>query len=261
MMTGGFCFLVGTALVAGAVHMVMLVLGRMVLGLGVGFATQATPLYLSEMAPFRLRGALNIMFQLAVTIGILAAQLINYGTQHIQPYGWRISLAMGAVPALTLFFGSMLLPDTPNSLVQRGRSDDGRRILQKIRGTDAVDVEFEDICEAVRVSNSVKTNPYRTILKRRYWPQLFITVLIPAFQQLTGINAIMFYAPQLFQAAGQAADAALLSSVITGAVNVGSTVMAILLVDRLGRKFLFIQGGVQMIICEVVVGVLIKYNF
>jgi sugar porter (SP) family MFS transporter len=261
MMAGGFCFLVGTALVAGAVHMAMLVLGRMVLGLGVGFATQATPLYLSEMAPFRLRGALNIMFQLAVTIGILAAQLINYGTQHIQPYGWRISLAMGAVPALTLFFGSMLLPDTPNSLVQRGRSEDGKRVLQRIRGTQAVDVEFEDICEAVNVSNSVKTNPYRTILKRRYWPQLFITVLIPAFQQLTGINAIMFYAPQLFQAAGQGADAALLSSVITGAVNVISTVVAIVAVDRLGRKFLFIQGGVQMIICEVAVGILIKYNF
>lgn len=241
--------------------MAMLVVGRMVLGLGVGFATQATPLYLSEMAPFRLRGALNIMFQLAVTIGILAAQLINYSTQHIQPYGWRISLAMGGVPALLLFFGSMLLPDTPNSLVQRGRSEDGRRVLQRIRGTDAVDVEFEDICEAVNVSNSVKTNPYRTILKRRYWPQLFITILIPAFQQLTGINAIMFYAPQLFQAAGQGADAALLSSVITGAVNVMSTVVAIVAVDRLGRKFLFIQGGVQMIICEVVVGVLIKYNF
>jgi len=261
MMMGGFCFLIGTALVTAAVHMVMLVLGRVVLGFGVGFATQATPLYLSEMAPFRLRGALNIMFQLAVTIGILAAQLINYGTQHIQPYGWRISLAMGAVPALTLFFGSMLLPDTPNSLVQRGRSEDGKRVLQRIRGTQAVDVEFEDICEAVNVSNSVKTNPYRTILKRRYWPQLFITVLIPAFQQLTGINAIMFYAPQLFQAAGQGADAALLSSVITGAVNVISTVVAIVAVDRLGRKFLFIQGGAQMIICEVAVGILIKYNF
>eukprot|EP00775_Hariotina_reticulata_P001911 gene1911-2244_t len=261
MMAGGFCFLVGSGLAAGAVHIAMLVLGRVVLGVGVGFATQATPLYLSEMAPFKLRGALNLLFQMAVTIGILAAQLINYGTKESVPHGWRISLALGGVPALLLFVGSMLLPDTPNSLVQRGRSDDGRRVLQRIRGTDAVDVEFEDICEAVNVSNSVKTNPYRTILKRRYWPQLFITILIPAFQQLTGINAIMFYAPQLFQAAGQGADAALLSSVINGAVNVISTVVAIVAVDRLGRKFLFIQGGVQMIICEVVVGVLVKYNF
>lgn len=260
MMAGGACFLAGTALVTFAVHMVMLVLGRIVLGIGVGFATQATPLYLSEMAPFRLRGALNIMFQLAVTIGILAAQLINYGTQYIQPYGWRISLAMGAVPSLILLFGSMMLPDTPNSLVQRGRVEDGRKVLQRIRGTEHVDTEFEDICEAVEVSKAVR-NPYMTIIKRRYWPQLCLSVFIPMFQQLTGINAIMFYAPQLFQAAGQGADAALLSTVITGAVNVGSTVVAIILVDRLGRRFLFIQGGIQMILCEVAVGILLKYDF
>eukprot|EP00878_Enallax_costatus_P003747 GHUV01003963.1.p1 GENE.GHUV01003963.1~~GHUV01003963.1.p1 ORF type:complete len:430 (+),score=129.74 GHUV01003963.1:238-1527(+) len=260
MMAGGACFLVGTALVACAVHMVMLVLGRLVLGVGVGFATQATPLYLSEMAPFNLRGALNIMFQLAVTVGILAAQLINYGTQYVKPYGWRISLAMGAVPALILFFGSMMLSDTPNSLVQRGRPEDGRRTLQRIRGTDNVNVEFDDICEAVRVSRSVR-NPYRTILRRRYRPQLVISVLVPIFQQLTGINAIMFYAPQLFQATGLGSEAALLSTVITGAVNVGSTFVAIAVVDHFGRRFLFIEGGIQMIICEVLVGILIKLNF
>jgi sugar porter (SP) family MFS transporter len=260
MMAGGACFLAGTALVTFAMHMAMLVLGRVVLGIGVGFATQATPLYLSEMAPFKLRGALTIMFQLAVTIGILAAQLINYGTKDVKPYGWRISLGMGAVPSLMLLFGSMMLPDTPNSLVQRGRADEGRKVLQRIRGTEHVDVEFEDICEAVEVSRAVK-NPYRTIIKRRYWPQLTLSILIPMFQQLTGINAIMFYAPQLFQAAGQGADDALLSTVITGAVNVASTVVAIILVDRLGRRFLFIQGGVQMILCEVAVGILLKYDF
>jgi MFS family permease len=142
---------------------------------------------------------------------------------------------MGAVPSLILFFGSMLLPDTPNSLVQRGRSDDGRKVLQKIRGTDNVDVEFDDIVEAVRISAAVK-NPWRTITRRRYWPQLIISILVPIFQQLTGINAIMFYAPQLFQAAGHSAESALLSTVITGAVNVGATFVAILLVDRIGRR-------------------------
>uniref|UniRef100_A0A383WEJ5 Major facilitator superfamily (MFS) profile domain-containing protein n=1 Tax=Tetradesmus obliquus TaxID=3088 RepID=A0A383WEJ5_TETOB len=260
MIAGGACFLGGTVLVTLAIHMAMLVLGRLVLGVGVGFATQATPLYLSEMAPFNLRGALNIMFQLAVTVGILGAQLINFGTQHIKPWGWRLSLAMGAVPSLILFFGSMLLPDTPNSLVQRGCSEDGRKVLQRIRGTDNVDVEFDDIVEAVRISASVK-NPWRTITRRRYWPQLVISILVPIFQQLTGINAIMFYAPQLFQAAGHSAESALLSTVITGAVNVASTFVAIILVDRVGRRALFIEGGIQMLICEVVVGFLIKQNF
>lgn len=261
MMAGGACFLVGTGLVAGAMHVAMLVIGRLVLGLGVGFATQATPLYLSEMAPYNIRGALNIMFQLAVTIGILGAQLINYGTQNIADYGWRISLACGAVPALMLLIGSMLLSDTPNSLVQRGRSEDARKILTRIRGTENVDIEYEDICEAVRIDQTIKTNPYRTICQRRYWPQLVITVLIPMFQQLTGINAIMFYAPQLFESVGHSAEDALLATVITGAVNVGSTMVAILVVDRLGRRVLFLEGGVQMFVCEIAVGILIHFNF
>jgi hypothetical protein len=131
-----------------------------------------------------------------------------------------------------LLVGSMLLSDTPNSLVQRGRRDDARRILTRIRGTDNVDIEYEDICEAVRIDQTIKTNPYRTICQRRYWPQLIITVMIPMFQQLTGINAIMFYAPQLFESVGQSAEDALLATVITGAVNVGSTIVAILAVDR-----------------------------
>jgi MFS family permease len=145
------------------------------------------------------------------------------------------SLAMGAVPSLILFFGSMLLPDTPNSLVERGRAEDGRKVLQKIRGTGNVDVEFDDIIEAVRMSAAVK-NPWRTITRRRYWPQLIIYIMVPIFQQLTGINAIMFYAPQLFQAAGHSAESALLSTVITGAVNLGATFVAIVLVDRIGRR-------------------------
>jgi hypothetical protein len=178
-----------------------------------------------------------------VTIGILGAQLINYGTQNIPVYGWRISLACGAVPALMLFLGSMCLSDTPNSLVQRGRADDARKVLQRIRGTEHVDVEYEDICEAVRIDQSIKTNPYKTITQRRYWPQLVITILIPMFQQLTGINAIMFYAPQLFESVGHSADDALLSTVITGAVNVGSTMVAIIIVDRWVRGMIGLNGG------------------
>jgi len=100
------------------------------------------------MAPFNLRGALNIMFQLAVTVGILGAQLINYGTQYLQPWGWRLSLALGAVPALVVLVGSLLLPETPNSLIQRGRFDEGRKVLQRIRGVDDVDMEYSDIVDA-----------------------------------------------------------------------------------------------------------------
>ena len=88
----------------------------------------ATPLYLSEMAPFKLRGALNLLFQLAVTIGIFAAQAINLGTAKMENDGWRVSLALGGVPALLLILGALVLPDTPNSLVARGYADEGRKV-------------------------------------------------------------------------------------------------------------------------------------
>lgn len=258
MMMGGFCFLIGTILVASAFHIAQLVIGRIILGFGVGFATMATPLYLAEMAPYRLRGALNIMFQLAVTIGILAAQLINYGTQNITPWGWRLSLALGAIPACLLFFGSLALPDTPTSLIARGKPEEGLAVLQRVRGVTDVNVELEDITAAVNLAATVP-NPFKNIIKRRFRPQLVISLLIPIFQQMTGINSIMFYAPQLFATLGSA-DAALLNTVIIGAVNVGATFVAILVVDRFGRKVLFIEGGIQMVVCEIIVGTLILHG-
>lgn len=256
MIMGGLCFIVGTILVASAYHIAQLVIGRLVLGVGVGLATQATPLYLSEMAPYNLRGALNILFQLAVTIGIFVAQLINYGTQHIYPWGWRLSLALAGVPGLMLFLGALVLPDTPNSLIERGKLEQGEKVLQRIRGVDDVTVELEDIVDAVNVSRTI-VNPWATILRRRYRPQLVISILIPTFQQWVGINAIIFYAPQLFQTTGSGANAALLNTVIIGAVNVACTVVAILVVDRFGRKFLLIEGGIQLVVCEFIVGALI----
>ena len=260
MTAGGLAFGIGTALVAAAQNIAMLVVGRIILGVGVGFATQATPLYLSEMAPHSVRGALNIMFQLAVTIGIFAAQMINYGTLNIPDYGWRISLAMGGVPAILLFIGSLILPDTPNSLVARGHTEEGRAVLQRIRGTEDVDAEYEDIAAAVVIANKV-TNPYRNILQRRYLPQLIMSIFLPFFQQFTGINAIMFYAPQMFEAAGQSGSDSLMSTCIVGAVNVFATLVAIALVDRFGRKFLFMAGGMQMMSCLVIVGAMINVNF
>lgn len=256
MICGGAAFIIGTVLVASAFSIAQLVVGRLILGVGVGLATQATPLYLSEMAPYNLRGGLNILFQLAVTIGIFVAQLINYGTQHIDPWGWRLSLALAGVPGVMLFVGALLLPDTPNSLIERGKLERGEHVLQRIRGTKDVTVELEDIVDAVNVSRTIK-NPWGTILRRRYRPQLIISILIPIFQQWVGINAIIFYAPQLFETTGSGGNAALLNTVIIGAVNVASTVVAILVVDKFGRKFLLIQGGIQLTLCEIVVGILI----
>ncbi|CAN6180819.1 unnamed protein product, partial [Urochloa humidicola] len=261
MFGGGLTFLIGAALNGAAKNVAMLIVGRILLGIGVGFANQSVPVYLSEMAPARLRGMLNIGFQLMITIGILAAELINYGTNKIKAgYGWRVSLALAAVPAGIITLGSLFLPDTPNSLLERGHAEEARTMLRRIRGTEDIGEEYADLVAASEEARTV-THPWRNILKRRYRAQLTMAIAIPFFQQLTGINVIMFYAPVLFETLGFKGDASLMSSVITGLVNVFATVVSIFTVDRLGRRALFLQGGTQMIICQVVVGSLIAGRF
>ena len=215
------------------------------------YVTQSVPVYLSEMAPAKIRGALNIGFQMAITIGILVAQLVNYGTAKIQGgWGWRLSLALAAVPAIMLTIGSIFLPDTPNSILERGHTEKARRMLQKIRGTDNVDEEFQDLVDATKAAKKVE-HPWRNILQPRYRPQLIMCTLIPFFQQITGINVIMFYAPVLFMTLGFGQNASLMSAVITGTVNVVATLVSIYSVDRFGRRALFLEGGMQMIVCQV----------
>uniref|UniRef100_A0A0E0FHR2 Major facilitator superfamily (MFS) profile domain-containing protein n=1 Tax=Oryza nivara TaxID=4536 RepID=A0A0E0FHR2_ORYNI len=218
MLGGGVIFLVGAILNGAAADVAMLIIGRILLGIGVGFSNQAVPLYLSEMAPARMRGMLNISFQLMITVGILAANLINYFTDKIAGgWGWRVSLGLAAVPAVIMAGGSLFLPDTPNSLLSRGKENEARAMLRRIRGTDDVGPEYDDLVAASEASKAIE-NPWRTLLERRYRPQLVMSVLIPTLQQLTGINVVMFYAPVLFKTIGFGGTASLMSAVITGLV-------------------------------------------
>ncbi|KAL0642860.1 hypothetical protein Bca4012_041150 [Brassica carinata] len=256
MLIAGVFFIIGVVLNAAAQDLAMLIAG-ILLGCGVGFANQAVPLFLSEIAPTKIRGGLNILFQLNVTIGILFANLVNYGTAKIKGgWGWRLSLGLAGVPALLLTVGALLVTETPNSLVERGRLDEGKAVLRKIRGTDNVEPEFADLLEASRLAKEVK-HPFRNLLQRRNRPQLVIAVALQIFQQCTGINAIMFYAPVLFSTLGFGNDAALYSAVVTGAVNVLSTVVSIYSVDKVGRRVLLLEAGVQMFFSQVVIAIIL----
>ncbi|CAL5345589.1 unnamed protein product [Camellia sinensis] len=214
-------FIGGAGFSALAEHKWMLILGRILFGIGVGFGNEAVPLFLSEIAPVQHRGAVNILFQLFVTIGILIAGIANYFTSTLHPIGWRVSLAIAGIPGLVLFFGSMILTETPASLIERGKDTKGKAALKKIRGVDNVDDEYEEVKRACEIAKEVK-QPFKKLMKRSSVPPLVIGIMLQIFQQMTGINAIMFYAPVLFQTMGFKNDASLLSAVITGTVNVVS---------------------------------------
>ncbi|KAI7994127.1 Sugar transport protein 10 [Camellia lanceoleosa] len=261
MVVGGTIFLIGAILNGAAQNVLMLIIGRLLLGVGIGYANQSVPVYLAEMAPAKIRGALNIGFQMATTIGISAANLVNYGTGQMKgDYGWRISLGLAAVPAIIMTVGAIFLPDTPNSLIERGQTHQAREMLQKIRGVDDVNAEFQDLIDASEASRQIE-HPWRNIMELKYRPHLVIVCFIPFFQQLTGINVIMFYAPVLFKTLGFGDNAALMSAVITGLVNVVATLVSVFTVDKFGRRFLFLQGGIQMIICQIAVGCIVGSVF
>ncbi|CAA2938411.1 sugar transport 1-like [Olea europaea subsp. europaea] len=262
MMLGGIIFLVGAIINAAAVHISMLIIGRVLLGIGVGFANQSVPLYLSEMSPYNWRGTFNVCFQLMITIGILVANLFNYIFAKIEGgWGWRLSLGLAGVPAVIIIIASFFLSDTPNSLVDRGKEEEAKALLKRIRGVENVDAEFNDILAAKNEARLVQ-NPWQNILKRRcYRPQLVMSILIPFFQQLTGINVVMFYAPVLFKTIGFGSNASLMSAVISGVVNVFATLVSVAYADKWGRRTLFLEGGVQMLIFQIAVAALIGAKF
>ncbi|KAL5810806.1 hypothetical protein ACOSQ3_027546 [Xanthoceras sorbifolium] len=255
ILAGGVAFLAGAAIGGAALNVYMLIFGRVLLGVGVGFANQSVPLYLSEMAPAKHRGAINNGFQFCVGIGALSANLINYGTEKIEGgWGWRISLGMAAVPASMLALGALFLPETPNSLIQRKNDPQkAKLLLQKVRGTDNVQPELDDLIKASAISKTIK-HPFKKIIQRKYRPQLVMAIAIPFFQQVTGINVIAFYAPILFITLGLGESAALMSAVLTGFVGTFSTFVSMLVVDKLGRKTLFLIGGIQMVLSQILVG-------
>ncbi|KAK9983351.1 hypothetical protein SO802_032876 [Lithocarpus litseifolius] len=258
MVLGGCTFLVGAAINGGAANIAMLILGRILLGFGVGFTNQATPVYLSEVAPPRWRGAFNTGFQFFIGIGVVAANCINYGTAK-HSWGWRLSLGLAVVPAAIMTIGALLISDTPSSLVERGKLAQAKKSLAKVRGKDIdVEPELADLIKSREIAKAANQEPFVTIFERQYRPHLVMAFAIPFFQQVTGINIIAFYAPVLFQSVGFGSDSALIAAIILGVVNLGSILVSTFVVDRYGRRFLFLLGGIQMFVCQVAVACVLE---
>ncbi|CAM0904378.1 unnamed protein product [Alopecurus aequalis] len=252
MLIGGSMFLVGALVNAAAANLAMLIVGRTLLGLGLGFSGQATPVYLAEMSPPRWRGGFISAFPLFISIGYLVANLINYGTARIPGWGWRLSLGLAAVPAAVMVAGAALITDSPSSLVLRGKNDHARAALQRVRGKGVdIDAEFNDILAAVEYDRRNEEGAFRRILRREYRPYLVMAVAFPVFLNLTGVTVTAFFSPILFRTVGFGSDAALMGAVILGLMNIGGVVASGFAMDRYGRKLLFMIGGALMFTCQV----------
>lgn len=261
LVISGIIFFIGSALDAFAINIVMLILGRLFLGFGIGFANQAAPVYLSEMAPPKWRGTLATAFQFFLTFGNVLATLVNYFAFGLNKLGWRVSLGFAAVPAAIMTVGALFIPDTPSSLIQRGKIHKARESLSRVRGIDSDnEAELNDLISSNEATKAGQEGPYKLIFHQRYRPHLVLTVVVGLFQQLTGINLVAFYAPVLFRTFGWSGSSALLGAILLGVVNCGSTLVSMYLVDRAGRRFLYLEGGIQTCICQVAIGCILAFE-
>jgi len=237
---------IGTAL---APTVFWLIIGRVIVGMAIGVASFTTPLYISEISPVTLRGRFVSFNQIALTSGIVIAYLTDYALSDMR--GWRWMFGLAAVPAALLGIGMMFMPESPRWLVSHGREEKGRSVLQRIRGTTAVDDEMQDI----RQSFVQQIGNWAELKSPLLRPAMIVGIGLALFQQVTGINTVIYYAPTVFQSAGFAsASAAILATTGVGVVNVLMTVVALLLLDRVGRRPLLLIGMAGMVISLAVLG-------
>lgn len=215
---------------------------RFIIGLAIGVASYVAPLYISEVSPASMRGALVSLNQLMITIGIVVSYAVDYmlsmGTNE-----WRWMFGLGALPGLILLFAMIFLPQSPRWLVAKGKHDKARDILKHIHGKEDVEVEIAEIA----ATSSPEKGKWTDLFQPWVIPAILVGVIMMFFQQATGINTIIYYAPTIFEFAGfESHKVSILATMGVGAVNVLMTVVAIWLLDKLGRKPLLYIGLIGM---------------
>jgi len=227
---------------------------RILGGVGVGVASMLSPLYIAEIAPSAIRGRLVSFNQLAIVVGILFVYFVNWLVAQqgdeawLRTAGWRYMLASEAIPSAIFITLLLFVPDTPRWLVLRGRSDEALTQLRRVMG----ELDARSIVADIERTLTVKTSR----LFAFGVPVILIGILISVFQQLVGINAVLYYAPLMFQNMGATTDSALLQTVVVGGANLAFTFLAIATVDRWGRKPLLITGAVIMAVAMLTLGCL-----
>lgn len=244
-------YIVGALILGLAPSMPILVLGRLVIGLAVGGSTAIVPVYLSEMAPTEQRGSLSSLNQLMITIGILSSYLINYAFTPIE--GWRWMLALAIIPSVILLIGVAFMPESPRWLLEH-RSEKAARDVMKLTFKDSeIDKEIADMKEI----NSISESTWNVLKSPWLRPTLIIGSIFALLQQIIGINAIIYYAPTIFNKAGLGNATSILGTVGIGTVNVLITIVAIMIIDKIDRKRLLVIGNIGMVASLLIMAILI----
>ncbi len=245
LMLAALLFFISAVGSASSHSLFFFLFARILGGLAVGVASILSPMYIAELAPAKYRGTLVSLNQLAIVTGILVAFFSNYLLVNTGENNWRWMLLVMAAPAVLLFFSLFLVPESPRWLVACGRNDDAFNVLIKTSGKEFASDELKEIEETLK---NQEESTFRDLLAPKIKPLLFIGIILAVFQQITGINTIMYYAPKIFANVGQSNDSALLQTILIGGTNLIFTLVAMVLIDRFGRKRLIIIGSSGMLL-------------
>jgi SP family arabinose:H+ symporter-like MFS transporter len=240
-----------------------LVIARMIGGLGVGISLILAPMYIAELAPPQMRGRLVSFNQLNIVIGISVAFFTNYlilqlgdsdaswaQSLKFDEYNWRWMLGLETLPAILYFFGLFIVPRSPRWLIMKGKFDLAMAIMKK-QGEEEEDIkrQIEEVRLSLQDDTGEKSHGYKELLKPALRLVLLIGIVVGAMQQFTGINSVFFYAPMIFEQSGVGENASFTQAIYVGLINLVFTIVAIMFIDRLGRKPLLVFGVGGIVLC------------
>ncbi|MDP4291402.1 MAG: D-xylose transporter XylE [Bacteroidota bacterium] len=237
----------------GLPHLYSFVFFRIIGGIGVGFASMMSPMYIAEIAPAHKRGSLVSWNQFAIIFGMLVIYFVNYfiakqGNESWNiNYGWRYMFLSGVIPSMLFLILLFFVPESPRWLALKNRNKEALDILSRIGGQEHADAEMKEIRVSV-VEEKGRMFSYGGLI-------VIIGILLSVFQQFVGINVVLYYAPEIFKTMGSGTDSALMQTILVGAINLTFTVLAIYTVDKFGRKPLMIIGALGMAIAMISLGI------
>ncbi len=233
-----FISAIGSAL---ATNVDIFIIFRFLGGIAVGASSVVAPMYISEISPASMRGRMTALFQFNVIFGILIAYISNYALRNLGDDAWRWMLGVGGLPAVAYFFLLFAVPESPRFLVKKNKTAEALDVLQKIE-TGNVQEEMDAIRNSMAGTRD-------NLFSGKYTRPIAIAFLVAMFNQLSGINAILYYAPRIFELTGLSSADSLLQPVVIGITNGIFTMLGLIIIDRVGRKKLLIVGSIGMAIC------------
>lgn len=217
---------------------------RLLGGIGVGASSVIAPMYIAEISPAKIRGRMTAMFQFNVISGIMVAYISNFLLRETGTEPWRWMLGVAGIPAIIFFLLLFVIPESPRFLIKLGQVTKARTLLEKIE-VSSIDQEIDEIKLSVKPSASAS----QTLFSKIYMKPICIAFLVAMFNQFSGINAILYYAPRIFELSGLTNSNSLFQSILIGITNGLFTIVGLILIDRVGRKKLLITGSLGMSVC------------